>query len=199
MSNKGHELHDEEQNEQTGPGNHEGNEQQANAQDDTLAEGELLNDDLASDGGKLADMKAQLQEANDKYLRLVAEFDNFRKRNAKERIELVKNASEDMIKSLLEVLDDSDRAMKQLETSEDVSAIKEGISLVFTKFRNILSSKGLQVMESKGKDFDAELHEAVTEVPAPTEAMAGKVIDEVSKGYMLNDKIIRHPKVVVGK
>jgi molecular chaperone GrpE len=168
--------------------------------DDSLAGTTHLNDEMTSEeDDKIQQLENQLKESNDKYLRLVAEFDNFRKRNAKERIELTKSAGEDIIRSLLDVVDDSERATKQLETSEDLPLIKEGISLVFNKLKNILQNKGLKAMESKSEDFDTELHEAITEIPAPSEELKGKVIDEVQKGYYLNDKIIRHAKVIVGK
>ena len=168
--------------------------------DDSLAGTTHLNDEMASEeDDKIQQLEQQVKEANDKYLRLVAEFDNFRKRNAKERIELTKSAGEEVIKSMLDVLDDSERAAKQLETSDDIALIKEGITLVFNKLKSTLQNKGLKAMESKEQDFDTELHEAITEIPAPTDALKGKVIDEVQKGYYLNDKIIRHAKVVVGK
>jgi molecular chaperone GrpE len=168
--------------------------------DDSLAGTTHLNDEMTNEEDeKLQQLENQLKESNDRYLRLVAEFDNFRKRNAKERIELTKSAGEDIIKSLLDVVDDSERAAKQLETSEDLTLIKEGINLVFNKLKNTLQNKGLKAMESKEQDFDTELHEAITEIPAPSEDLKGKVIDEVQKGYYLNDKIIRHAKVIVGK
>ncbi|GAC1425158.1 MAG: nucleotide exchange factor GrpE [Chitinophagaceae bacterium] len=138
-------------------------------------------------------------EWKDKYLRLVAEFDNFRKRNAKERIELIQTAGKDVIVSLLDVLDDCDRAQKQVETSNDAAAIKEGVLLVFNKLRNLLQSKGLKHMASNGQEFNPDVHEAITEIPAPSKHLEGKVLDEVQKGYYLNDKIIRFAKVVVGK
>ena len=144
-------------------------------------------------------VRQELAEAKDKYLRLAAEFENFRTRTAKERIELVQTAGKDVIQSLLEILDDSDRAMKQLETSEDLATIKEGISLVFNKLHSALQQKGLKVMDSKGQDFDPDMHEAITEIPAPTPDMAGKIIDVIQPGYYLNDKLIRYAKVVVGK
>lgn len=143
-------------------------------------------------------LKAKIDELNDKYLRQAAEFDNFRRRTAKERIELTQTAGRDVITSLLDVLDDSERAQKQLEATDDIQQIKEGIQLVFTKLRNNLTSKGLKPMEAKGKNFDPDLHEAITEIDGGDE-MKGKVIDEVQKGYYLNDKIIRYAKVVVGK
>lgn len=168
--------------------------------DDSLAGTTHLNDEMTSEeDDKMQQLENQLKESNDKYLRLVAEFDNFRKRNAKERIELTKSAGEDIIRSLLDVVDDSERAAKQLETSEDLPLIKEGINLVFNKLKSTLQNKGLKAMESKGEEFDTELHEAITEIPAPSEEQKGKVIDEVQKGYYLNDKIIRHAKVIIGK
>jgi molecular chaperone GrpE len=144
-------------------------------------------------------LKTELDEAKDKYLRKVAEFDNFRRRSAKERIELIQTAGRDVITELLDVLDDCDRAQKQLETSEDAAAIKEGVMLVFSKLRNSLQARGVKAMETVSQEFNPDLHEAITEIPAPTEELKGKVIDEVVKGYYLNDKIIRHAKVVVGK
>lgn len=143
-------------------------------------------------------LQAELEEQKDKYLRLFAEFDNYKRRTAKERIELFQTAGKDVIISLLEVMDDCDRAEKQMQKSDDVASIKEGISLVFGKLRNTLTNKGLKPMQSVNTEFDVEKHEAITEVPAADD-MKGKVVDEVEKGYYLNDKIIRFAKVVVGK
>ncbi|MFI5196334.1 MAG: nucleotide exchange factor GrpE [Chitinophagales bacterium] len=163
--------------------------------DDSRAGSELSE----SNDGEVEKMAAELAEIKDKHLRLVAEFDNFRRRNAKERIELVQTAGKDIIESLLVVLDDVDRASKQLETTTDIQILKEGVSLVFNKLRLIMQQKGLRVMEAMNEDFNPDLHEAITEIPAPTEEMKGKVIDVVEAGYYLNDKLIRHAKVVVGK
>jgi molecular chaperone GrpE len=143
-------------------------------------------------------LKAELQDFKEKYLRLVAEFDNFRKRTAREKLETIQTASKDVVVSLLEIVDDADRAQQQLATSTDPDEIKKGILLVFNKLRNILQSKGLKVMDAKGKEFDPDLHEAIVEVDAGKE-MKGKVVDVVQNGYYLNDKIIRFAKVVVGK
>ncbi len=168
--------------------------------DDSLAGTTHLNDELASEeDDRIQKLTEELKEANDKYLRLAAEFDNYRKRNAKERNELIKSAGEDVIKSLLDVLDDSERAAQQLELSDDIKTNKEGVFLVFNKLKSVLQTRGLKAMESKEQEFNPELHEAITEIPAPNEALQGKVLDEVQKGYFLNDKIIRHAKVVVGK
>jgi molecular chaperone GrpE len=148
---------------------------------------------------ELDQTKADLVEQKDKYLRLMAEFDNFKRRTAKERMELIQTAGKDVIVSLLDVLDDCDRAEKQLNTTDDIAVQKDGIQLVFNKIRTTMQAKGVKAMESIGKDFDAEFHEAITEVPVSDNKQKGKVIDEVTKGYSLNEKIIRFAKVVVGK
>ncbi|MBL7764385.1 MAG: nucleotide exchange factor GrpE [Chitinophagaceae bacterium] len=151
------------------------------------------------DENEIEKLQKEITDWKDKYLRQVAEFDNFRKRNAKERLELIQTAGKEIITELLDVLDDSERAQKQLETSTDTKEIKQGVSLVFNKLRNTLQSKGLKAMETLKTEFNPDLHEAITEIPAPSENLKGKVIDEITKGYYLNDKIIRHAKVVVGK
>jgi molecular chaperone GrpE len=144
-------------------------------------------------------LKADLADQKDKYLRLMAEFENFRRRTAKERLDLIQTAGKDVIVSMLEVMDDCDRAEKQLNSTEDISLQKEGIQLVFNKVRSTLQSKGVTPMESLHKDFNVELHEAITEIPVTDNKQKGKVVDEITKGYFLNDKIIRFAKVVVGK
>jgi molecular chaperone GrpE len=148
---------------------------------------------------ELDQLKADLADQKDKYLRLMAEFENFKRRTAKERIDLIQTAGKDVIVSLLDVMDDCDRAEKQLNGTDDIAVQKEGIQLVFNKIRATLHAKGLKAMESIDQAFDVELHEAITEVPVPDDNKKGKVIDEVTKGYYLNDKIIRFAKVVVGK
>jgi len=148
---------------------------------------------------ELDQMKEDLADQKDKYLRLMAEFENFRRRTAKERLDLIQTAGKDVIVSMLDVLDDCDRAEKQLNSADDISVQKEGIQLVFNKVRSTLQSKGVTAMESLHKDFNVELHEAITEVPVTDNKQKGKVVDEITKGYLLNDKIIRFAKVVVGK
>ena len=167
-----------------------------NADGDTL---DTTNSSNESIDNTIEKIQAQLNDQKDKYLRLFAEFDNFKRRTAKERIELMQTASKDVVVSMLEVLDDCDRAEKQLETSEDIAQIKEGIQLVFAKLRSTMASKGVKAMESIHTSFDVEKHEAITEIPAPTEDLIDKVVDEVIKGYYLNNKIIRFAKVIVGK
>ncbi|MBY0346646.1 MAG: nucleotide exchange factor GrpE [Hydrotalea flava] len=149
--------------------------------------------------GEIEKLEAEIQEQKDKYLRLLAEFENFKRRTAKERLELQQTAGKEVIVSLLDVLDDCDRAEKQLNSTDDIALQKEGIQLVFNKLRNVLQNKGLKVMDSMQTDFDIEKHEAITEIPAPNESLKGKVLDEVQKGYYLNDKLIRFAKVIVGK
>jgi molecular chaperone GrpE len=143
-------------------------------------------------------LREELQEQKDKYLRLFAEFDNFRKRSARESLELRQTAGKEVIISLLDVLDDCDRAEKQLLNADNIDQIREGVQLVFSKLRATLQSRGLKAMNSISTDFDVEKHEAITEVPVRDPSQKGKVIDEIQKGYYLNDKLIRHAKVVVG-
>lgn len=143
-------------------------------------------------------LKAEVAMLNDKYVRMYAEFDNYKRRTTKERIELLQTAGKDVIVSMLTVLDDFERATKAMETATEVAPVKEGVELVHHKLKSLLNNKGLKEMESKGKVFDVELHEAITNIPAPTDDLKGKVIDEVEKGYFLNDKLIRFAKVVVG-
>ncbi|MDX1444887.1 nucleotide exchange factor GrpE [Lishizhenia sp.] len=138
-------------------------------------------------------------ELNDKYLRLYSDFDNFRKRNIKEKADLISNAGAGVIKDLLPILDDFERAIKSNANTEDVNGLKEGFELIANKMNNILNAKGLKMMESKEKAFDADLHEAITNIPAPTEELKGKVVDVIENGYYLNDKVLRYAKVVVGQ
>jgi molecular chaperone GrpE len=143
-------------------------------------------------------LEAEVQEQKDKYLRLFAEFDNFKRRTAKERMDLIQTAGKDMAIALLEVADDMDRAEKQITGSDDIDQVKEGVQLVFNKLRSTLLQKGIVPMQSIDTDFDVEKHEAITEIEAGKEK-TGKVIDEVMKGYYMNEKLIRFAKVVVGK
>jgi molecular chaperone GrpE len=143
-------------------------------------------------------LKQELALANDKYLRLYAEFDNFRRRTIKEREEARKMEGKDLMASLLPVLDDFERALRSMENTTDVVSVKEGVELIQNKLKNTMTQKGLKAMETIGTPFDPELHEAITNIPAPTEEWKGKVIDEMEKGYFLNDKVVRFAKVIVG-
>jgi molecular chaperone GrpE len=164
--------------------------------DENIAGEQHLNEPMAEEP-EIERLRDQISELNDRILRQAAEFDNFKRRNAKERIELMQTAGKDVITSLLDVVDDGERAQKQMETSDDVDQIKQGVQLVFTKLRNTLLAKGLKPMETVGTEFNPDLHEAITSIDAGEE-MKGKVVAEVQKGYYLNDKIIRFAKVVVG-
>ena len=144
-------------------------------------------------------LRDELDEQKDKYVRLFAEFDNFKRRTSKERIELIQTAGKEVVVSMLQVLDDCDRAERQMQQTDDVTQIKEGVQLVFNKLRKALQAQGLKAMESLHTDFDVEKHEAITEIPVDDKKLKGKVVDEIEKGYYLNDKLIRFAKVVVGK
>jgi len=150
-----------------------------------------------TDEPELETLRNELGEMKDKFIRKVAEFENFKKRSSKERIDLIQTAGKEVIVDMLEVLDDCERAEKQMSTLDEKA--KEGVMLVFNKLKSLLIAKGLKPMETINREFDPDIHEAITEIPAPTEKLKGKVIDEIQKGYYLNDKIIRYAKVVVGK
>ncbi len=147
----------------------------------------------------LEDMQKQYDELKDKYLRLFADFENYKKRTVKDKLEMMKTAAQDTLSALLPVLDDFDRAGKAAEQSGNADSFNDGIGLIIQKMANTLSQKGLKPMESDGEAFDPELHEAITEIPAPSDDLKGRIVDTIEKGYYLNDKIIRHAKVVVGK
>lgn len=149
--------------------------------------------------GELESLKARLNEANDKFLRLHAEFDNYKRRTMKEKSEILQTAGKDVILALLPVIDDFERAQRASESIQDIEAYKEGINLIYQKFNSILQAKGLKPVDSIGSDFNVDLHEAITNIPAPDEDMKGKVIDETEKGYTLNGHVIRFAKVVVGE
>jgi len=173
--------------------------------DEVSAQDTLVSDDTAEatpevNAGPTAEekLKYEVAQANDKYLRLYAEFDNYRRRTQKERADERKEAGKELMVSLLPILDDFERAAKAMENSTDINAVKEGVALVQHKLKNILTQKGLKEMESKGAAFDPDIHEAITNIPAPSDDLKGKVVDELEKGYYLNDKVVRFAKVVVG-
>ena len=147
----------------------------------------------------LGEAQQMVSEERDKYLRLSAEFDNYRKRTLKEKAELIKNGAEKTLTAILPVLDDFERALKNMEASEETKAMKEGVELIFSKFQKILGQEGLQKIETEGKDFDVDFHEAIALIPAPSEDLKGKILDCVQTGYMLNEKVIRHSKVAVAQ
>lgn len=141
----------------------------------------------------------KIEEQKDKYLRLSAEFDNYRKRTMKEKAELILNGGEKSISSILPIVDDFERALKNMETATDVAAVKEGVELIYNKFMSVLGQNGVKVIETKEQPLDTDYHEAIAVIPAPNEALKGKILDCVQTGYILNDKVIRHAKVVVGE
>ena len=148
---------------------------------------------------KLAEAEEKYKMLNDKYLRLYSEFDNYRKRTSREKLEMSKTATEGLMTDLLPILDDFERAIKSSEEADNMEAIREGEKLIYNKFRKLLEMKGLESFNSVGENFDTDLHEAITKFPAPSEEMKGKVIDETEKGYKLNGKVIRFSKVVIGE
>ena len=141
----------------------------------------------------------EIEEQKDKYLRLSAEFDNYRKRTMKEKAELILNGGEKSLSSILPVVDDFERAIKTMETATDVNAVKEGVELIYNKFMAVLAQNGVKVIETKDQPLDTDYHEAIAVIPAPSEAQKGKILDCVQTGYTLNDKVLRHAKVVVGE
>ena len=181
------------------PGGNQENEGNIDINTDESLSGTSHLNEPVEEESELEKLKAELEDQKDKFIRKVAEFDNFRRRSAKEKVELIQTAGKEVITDLLDVLDDCDRAQKQIEKSEDNKEIKDGVLLVFNKLRNILSAKGLKPMQTIHEEFNPDLHEAITEISAPNDKLKGKILDEVVKGYYLNDKIIRHAKVVVGK
>lgn len=165
---------------------------------ENLAQTESSQEEPTKDSSKDGAQK-EINDLKDKYMRLYAEFENFKRRTAKEKLDMIAMASKDTITTLLPVLDDFERAKKNAEDPNSAEQFSEGVLLVYDKLNKTLKNKGVERMESNGMDFDPEYHEAITEIPAPTEEMKGKVIDTVEAGYFLNDKIIRYAKVVVGK
>ena len=147
----------------------------------------------------LGEAQQMVNEEKDRYLRLAAEFDNYRKRTLKEKAELIKNGGEKTLTAILPVLDDFERALKNMEATEATQAMKEGVELIFTKFNKVLAQEGLQKIETEDKNFDVDYHEAIALIPAPSEELKGKILDCVQQGYKLGDKVIRHSKVAVGQ
>ena len=143
--------------------------------------------------------KEKIAELNDKYLRLAAEYDNYRRRTLKERMDLTKTAGEDILVNILPVMDDFERALGSIDQAKEISAVKEGVQLIYTKFKEFLKQRGVKEIEAKEKEFDTDLHEAITKIPAPNKKLKGKVVDVVEKGYYLNEKVIRFSKVVIGE
>lgn len=157
------------------------------------------NEKQSDETKKIAELSAQCDELKDRYLRLQAEFDNYRKRTLKEKMDLITSGGEDVIKALLGVIDDLDRALAAIKSSNDLEALKAGVELIDTKLKEVLQGKGVQEIDAIGKELDTDLHEAVAKIPAPTPDAKGKIIDVVQKGYTLKDKVVRYAKVIVGE
>ena len=174
----------------------EENPTEETAQEEGSAQELTVEEQLAN---MLAEAQQMVNEERDKYLRLSAEFDNYRKRTLKDKAELIKNGAEKTLTAILPVLDDFERALKNMEASEETKAMKEGVELIFSKFQKILGQEGLQKIETDGQTFDTDFHEAIALIPSPSEELKGKILDCVQTGYMLNDKVIRHAKVAVAQ
>ena len=195
MNPKEKEMNEEELKEQEIPANEEvQTEEQAEAQTE---EAPLTEEEQRAK--ELEDAKAEIESQKDKYLRLSAEFDNYRKRTMKEKAELILNGGEKSISSILPIVDDFERALQNMQTATDVAAVREGVEIIYNKFMNVLAQNGVKVIETKELPLDTDFHEAVAIIPAPTEELKGKIVDCVQTGYILNEKVIRHAKVVVGE
>ena len=193
MKNKKHAPeHDTEKNAELTPENVETTNQTENAPESQSGETDKIADEIAQ-------LSQKCEELNDKNLRLMAEFDNFRKRTLREKSDLIKTAGEKVFVNILPLIDDFERAMQAMDSTEDVLAVKEGVDLIYAKFINFLNANGVKAIATENEPFDVDVHEAVTMFPAPSEELKGKIIDCMSKGYMLNDKVIRFAKVVVGE
>lgn len=176
------------------------NEGQKDEKKASAADNEVQGDEGSQGTGAGSGSEQEVNEYKDKFLRLYSEFENFRRRTSREKADFLKTANEGLIKDLLPVLDDFERALKSMEEADDTSdsSVKEGVELIYNKFHNVLKNKGLTPIEAMGETFDTEVHEAVTQIPAPSEDMKGKVVDEVEKGYYLGEKVIRFSKVIIG-
>ena len=196
MEPKEKKLQDEEMTMQDSPAE---NQQEGGAEEENAQTEEPAQDEAENIANELEEARKQIEDQKDKFLRLSAEFDNYRKRTMKEKAELILNGSEKCISSILPVVDDLERALKNMETATDVTAVKEGVGLIYNKFMTVLEQNGVKVIETKEKPLDTDYHEAIAVIPAPAEELKGKILDCVQTGYLLNDKVIRHAKVVVGE
>lgn len=178
---------------------HTGQEDQGETEETATETQEKAETEETEQMGELTKLQEELDNMKDKYLRLSAEFDNYRKRTMKEKAELILNGGEKSISSILPIVDDFERALKNMETAEDVAAVKEGVELIYNKFMTVLGQNGVKVIETKEQTLNTDFHEAIAVIPAQEEKLRGKILDCVQTGYTLNDKVIRHAKVVVGE
>lgn len=188
----------EEQPQVTESGQQPQEEVKDNTQEQQAAEESQEQEEKAEEN-ELQKVREEAKELKDKYLRLSAEFDNYRKRTMKEKAELILNGSEKSLSSVLPIVDDFERALKNMDTANDVNAVKEGVQLIYNKFISVLEKNGVKAIDTKDQPLDTDYHEAIAVIPAPTEEQKGKILDCVLTGYTLNDKVIRHAKVVVGE
>ena len=195
-NNEQKEIKDEQQ-AQSAPQQDADNTAESDNKQDKTSDAGTDNPSQNADNGE--DLQKKYDELNDRYLRLMAEFDNYRKRTLKEKMDLTKYAEEDVIKGILPVVDNMERAIKSLESATDITAVKEGIDLIYKKFMEFLEKRGIKEIEALNKELDTDLHEAVTKFAAPSDDLKGKIIDVIEKGYYLHDKVIRYAKVVVGE
>jgi len=195
-NNEQKEIKDEQQ-AQSAPQQDADNTAESDNKQDKTSDAGTDNPSQNADNGE--DLQKKYDELNDRYLRLMAEFDNYRKRTLKEKMDLTKYAEEDVIKGILPVVDNMERAIKSLESATDINAVKEGIDLIYKKFMEFLEKRGIKEIEALNKELDTDLHEAVTKFAAPSDDLKGKIIDVIEKGYYLHDKVIRYAKVVVGE
>jgi len=202
----GKEKSEEHRQEHSGKKNNMSKQVEKVVQDSEVQEREKLQEELKSFEQKSNELQEELrafeeksQSLHDKYLRLSAEFDNYRKRTLKEKTELIKTASEDLIKRFIPFVDDIERGLNAVNTSQDIEALKEGMNLIYSRLKDFLMQNGIKEIEALDQEFNTDIHEAVTKIPAPEESKKGKVVDVIEKGYMLHDKVIRYPKVVVGE
>jgi molecular chaperone GrpE len=175
------------------------NSQEQSNTEQVIETNDVSNESVPEQQVKEDDISVKFAEIQDKYLRLSAEFDNYRRRTLKERMEYTKTAGEDILVKLIPVVDDFERGLKVIDSAKDINAVKEGILLIYNKFKEFLSQKGIKEMESINTDFNSDIHEALTKIPVQDESMKGKVVDEIEKGYYMYDKVIRFAKVVVGE
>ena len=174
-------------------------EQASNENNENENKAEDAGDEVAELGKKIESLEKELENSNKEYLFVMAEFDNFRKRTLKEKSEIIKNGAENAMRDLLPVIDDFERALKAIDENGELESLKQGVDLIYSKFMKYLERNGVKPIDSTGKEFDTELHEAVTTFPAADESQKGKIVDTVQTGYTLNDKVLRHAKVVVGQ
>lgn len=167
--------------------------------EDNEASADITEDEATGMLNKIAELTASLEKEKNDYLFLRADFDNYRKRMLREREELLRNAAERVLKGILPIVDDFERGLKATASVDDANSVREGMELIYNKLVKFLSDNGVTAIESDGKDFDAEFHEAIATIPAPSDDLKGKVLDTTTKGYMLNDKVLRHAKVAVGE